>query len=532
MSMRGDECKESSGYSSWSTRAKIKKECLSLFERGFLVKRALNQMLTKRLKKTVCLDDACDCAYVLQCLDQDKSHQNSYMGDARDPYGRTGRLETACGEKSALDAAKTLETQKTLEAPITLDICENAQGEKSYGDETAFNIEEEAGVFHKEPERVFIADDEPKIKISIKGPKARDIKENYQKALDFAQVWLKTRDLQVETTVITTKLMGSQTMPKAVIFEDNSAFALFIGKSRAYEKALYLLSLIVENYPRLILFAYKKAKTFLNYLDEMERLLSVVSYVKNHKRPGIYLRELDLPCIDTKFIEHHQGILGELLDEVLEREAIDEHYGKGSDFARRYGFLDKPGQVRFRLLDPSLRLPFIDCAYPDVTLDEKSFAALKIEVKNVIVVENEISFLSLKACNQTMAIFGAGYGFRALKKASWLKSKKLIYWGDLDTHGLAILREFRLNMAPCPVTSIFMDYATLERYKVSCVEEPKPRLEAALSDLTEEEALAYRALYEKKFVLECPIKHLRLEQEMIPWKDVELKLKELGLFIP
>ena len=116
--MRGDECKESCGYSSWSTRAKIKKECLSLFERGFLVKRALNHMLTKRLKKTVCLDDACDCAYVLQCLDQDKSHQNSYMGDARDPYGRTGNPLSVTSFRRSQEGSETGFLEERTYSPL------------------------------------------------------------------------------------------------------------------------------------------------------------------------------------------------------------------------------------------------------------------------------------------------------------------------------------------------------------------------------------------------------------------------------
>ncbi|MGI6299138.1 MAG: Wadjet anti-phage system protein JetD domain-containing protein [Saccharofermentanales bacterium] len=40
-------------------------------------------------------------------------------------------------------------------------------------------------------------------------------------------------------------------------------------------------------------------------------------------------------------------------------------------------------------------------------------------------------------------IFGAGYGFDHLASASWLNQKDIYYWGDIDTHGFAILNQLR-----------------------------------------------------------------------------------------
>jgi hypothetical protein len=35
------------------------------------------------------------------------------------------------------------------------------------------------------------------------------------------------------------------------------------------------------------------------------------------------LRQLDIPGVDTKFIEAHRGLLAELLDAVLPEQAVD-----------------------------------------------------------------------------------------------------------------------------------------------------------------------------------------------------------------
>lgn len=38
---------------------------------------------------------------------------------------------------------------------------------------------------------------------------------------------------------------------------------------------------------------------------------------------------------------------------------------------------------------------------------------------------------------------GAGYGWQALAQAKWLNQCEIYYWGNLDTHGFAILDRLR-----------------------------------------------------------------------------------------
>jgi hypothetical protein len=66
-------------------------------------------------------------------------------------------------------------------------------------------------------------------------------------------------------------------------------------------------------------------------------------------RPGSYLRQIDVPGVDTKFIERHRGILTDLLDLQLAPGRIDQGCPR-SDFAGRYRFRKKPGYVRLRYL--------------------------------------------------------------------------------------------------------------------------------------------------------------------------------------
>jgi hypothetical protein len=51
-----------------------------------------------------------------------------------------------------------------------------------------------------------------------------------------------------------------------------------------------------------------------------------------------------------------------------------------------------------------------------------------------------------------VVIHGAGCGLSRLVPLAWLREPDLIYWGDVDTHGFAILDQLRsafLTRVPC-----------------------------------------------------------------------------------
>ncbi|HAR80406.1 MAG TPA: hypothetical protein DCR21_06195 [Succinivibrionaceae bacterium] len=355
------------------------------------------------------------------------------------------------------------------------------------------------------------------VKIAIKGPRSTDFKNDFPKSIDFTDKWSAQREVKIQFTQITTRLMGTQTIPHSAVFDSVYDFVGFIGKKREYDS---IKSSLTEISAPVLEYIKKKPQSYLKYQECFHKIDIIAGYLRNHPKPRIYLRQMALPSIDTKFIENHKGIIGDVLDMLLPADSIDRKENCSSGFARRYGFLDKPLRVRFRILDKNIRIPNINQECPDITLDEKSFATLSLECTNVIVCENEISFLSLPNLRSSIAVFGSGYGFSAFRSARWLQTKNMYYWGDLDTHGFAILREFRMAMSPCQVKSVLMNYETLNKYKALCVEEPKP-LNNLLDNLTEEESLAYRALLDCKFSGTQGLKHLRLEQELIPWQEVK-----------
>lgn len=311
------------------------------------------------------------------------------------------------------------------------------------------------------------------------------------------------------------KILGENDIPERAVIETEEDALSLAGKKREAAQLLKMAAETETRLPALLSFLHKKPLHALENAAQWKLFLDICEWMLAHMRPEIYVREMDIPGVHTKFIESHKAILGELLDLLLPESAADKRYTAGADFARRYGFRAKPELVR-------LRLP-ADCRlFPetvtDVTLADEEFAATEIPCSEIVITENQINFLSLPRADGRLLIWGSGYGFSMLKKAAWLEDKEIFYWGDIDTHGFAILSELR---ALFPQTqSLLMDADTLAAHRALCVEEPRPA-KYLPEHLTQEETRLFQCLHT------ADGENLRLEQERLGMAWVRKALEEI-----
>lgn len=120
-------------------------------------------------------------------------------------------------------------------------------------------------------------------------------------------------------------------------------------------------------------------------------------------------------------------MLTELLDLALPPEAVDNRASGANRLARRYGFLEKPDRIRFRVLDPAIQVLLGSVPCPDITLDAASFAALDLPVRQVFITENQTNFLAFPAAQDAIVLFGSGYGWESLVEAAWLNRCTIHY---------------------------------------------------------------------------------------------------------
>ena len=106
------------------------------------------------------------------------------------------------------------------------------------------------------------------------------------------------------------------------------------------------------------------------------------------------------------------------------------------DFAARYGFLRRPGYVRFRMAGGYR-------GFTELTVRVGEFTSAPEGVRRAYVIENEITYLAFPVPGGAMVIFGGGYAVPVLGPLGWLAGLDVSYWGDIDTHGFAILNRLR-----------------------------------------------------------------------------------------
>ncbi|MCZ7537143.1 MAG: DUF2220 family protein [Acidimicrobiia bacterium] len=241
----------------------------------------------------------------------------------------------------------------------------------------------------------------------------------------------------------------------------------------------------------------------LQHTDAWSNLLSVVGWItdNHHDRANLDIRHLDVPAVDTKFVDRHRKILGRLLEHVVPADQVDR---TARTFAGRFGFRERSSYVRLRLLD---QLPELPAVITEVELRVDELAGLPLSVTTVFIVENRASYLAFPLVPNAVAIFGEGFGVTVLDEIPWLRDRELIYWGDIDTHGFAILDRLRKRVPT--VTSILMDRTTLLDHLDHVVVEEQPT-DALLDALTGAEASLYQDLIEDRFGHQ-----VRLEQERI-----------------
>ena len=356
-------------------------------------------------------------------------------------------------------------------------------------------------------------------RLALKGPDSRALGERFSEVRDWIAGLVANEGLyRIEWRSVNHRVLGANRIPSAIWIDTLEQALGLIGKHRAAERFAGMVERTRETRAELIPWLAKRPLRALALAEEWPQLLAIVDWLSKHPRPEVYLRQVDLPGVHTKLIEGHRAVLAELFDLVLPEEAIDATHTGAFGFCRRYGFLDKPARVRFRMLDPTVRLLPM-ASDQDITLTQAAFSSLTPPVTTVFITENEINFLAFPNVRDSMVIFGAGYGFANLATVHWLQEKNILYWGDIDTHGFAILNQLR-GFFPHTV-SFLMDRETLLAHRQFWGSEPQPQTGDLLRLTTEEQAL-YDQLRQHTWGVS-----VRLEQEKIGFRYLAAALQKL-----
>ncbi len=357
------------------------------------------------------------------------------------------------------------------------------------------------------------------LRIALKGPSSSELSQRFADV----KAWIARlqdaarRGVRLEMRFVEHRVIGTNAVPAEIWIDSLDEALALIGKGRDAGRFQALVRDAQARCATVVPWMAKRPLRALELAAQWSRLLDIVLWLREHPRPSIYLRQVDLPGIHSKFIEQHRSVLSELCDYALQCDVIDTEATGFSQFERRLGFRAKPIPVRFRLLDTS---PSLAPGLTDLTLAGEEFARFDPGMPNVFITENEINFLAFPAMANSLVIFGAGYGFDTLAQAAWLRGKSIYYWGDIDTHGFAILDQLRAYFPNAQ--SLLMDHDTLHAHCDHWVREDKPA-DRDLPRLTPPEREIYDHLRRNTWG-----ESIRLEQEKIGFTLVARALSALN----
>ncbi len=352
--------------------------------------------------------------------------------------------------------------------------------------------------------------------IKLKKLKQSDIQREYKTVLKEIDE-LKKLKVSLQYKKFNFKNIGTQNLPIETIFSDRDEFLKFINKEDEFNEFVKNYDKITQKYEVLKKLLTIKPKIIIQNLDNWDKLLSICDFFATNPNPNIYIRELAIKGVDTKFVEKNKNILDLLFLNILkENEFNDSIFGLNNyGFERKYGLKYPLPQVRFRVLDNVLKVAGLS----DITLPVNEFEKLNLTCKNIFIIENQITTLSFPKIKNSIVIFGNGYKVGILKNVEWMRNKNIYYWGDIDKDGFAILSQVRGYFSY--IKSIFMNKEVIELFKNFSVEDEKNQNNfKELKNLNDDEQKVYNRIQNNFYGTD-----FRLEQERIPFDYVCDKLK-------
>ncbi len=288
--------------------------------------------------------------------------------------------------------------------------------------------------------------------------------------------------------------LGRQTVPERLLLKSPSDVARFCGKGahwrRITERLTQLMVSAAAGAGPAFDAALARSAATVEGLPEadFERLLAVLAWLGNNPQSNLYVRQLPIRSVDSKWVGTHRGL-------------VERLHGAATG-AQSLGLTAPSGTVRLRFLDPLLA----PGGLADVAAPVEDLATLRILPQTVFVFENLESVLAMPPMPGSVVVHGSGYAVDRLAGIPWIHQAHVTYWGDLDSHGFAILNRFRSY--GLTINTVLMDVATLDAHADLCVPEPRPA--AGLFSQLQPAELAVMAELAARG-------NVRLEQERIQW---------------
>ena len=302
--------------------------------------------------------------------------------------------------------------------------------------------------------------------------------------------------------------LGRQRLPERLVLHSAEEVAILVGAGNRWQRACGRAGRLATVWP--VLSNHSVLGRIFDALadysdDDFDRLLALLTWTDANPSSDLYLRQLPIAGLDTKWIAGRSTVCTELLRSLrlAQGTRCEDH-----DLHALLGLKRPAPRIRVRLLCPTLRRHV--GGLEDFELPVAQLAALDIAPRTVLIVENLDTGLALPDMAGTVAVMRLGAAVKLVAELPWITRADCLYWGDIDTFGFEILHRARCVVPH--LRSVLMDSTTFLEYRSLWVNEQTQTTGLELPLLTIDEREVFDGLRTNRWG-EC----LRLEQERIPW---------------
>jgi hypothetical protein len=338
------------------------------------------------------------------------------------------------------------------------------------------------------------------IKLSIGKPTAREVEFELDAVRAHIQQWQAMSIGQVEWTSVRYRSTAEPIqVPVQWLLQLPTDWAQASEDERVYQEYQTMAQLCADSPASDHLLWIRKRHLWRDKpIEEVLRAVRLADSLKPGCADGRPLRALSYAGIDSKFFERHRTLIIHLLDVRYD--------GAASDLGLETLLEAAPENDHWLLvadLDGAL-LPF---AQQRVRASELASRAT-MPGSHCLIVENERALHLLPRLPETLVVLGSGNNLKWLAN-SWLRSKSVAYWGDLDTWGLKLLAQARGHLPQ--IRPLLMDSATFAAHASNAVVEPLPAepvqngLTSTEQHLFNELTLMEKGRLEQEFLTEASV---------------------------
>ncbi|MEN3123914.1 MULTISPECIES: DUF3322 and DUF2220 domain-containing protein [Janibacter] len=346
--------------------------------------------------------------------------------------------------------------------------------------------------------------DVPAMSIALRPPTEREVRSDELAAESWVREWDAARlppgaELDWETR--SWRSIGRQAVPVRLRLRDPDAVAALAKgeparRWRTLSERLARIHDVVGDSEGVRAAARRHSATLVELTPErFDQIVAAADWLCHNDVDGMRPRQLPIRGVDSKWFGAHRGVLSALVLAASGRADL--------------GIVAADPLVRVRVLDRELARGGVD----DFAASRAQLRSLELDQRVTFVFENLESVLAMPPWPGAVVVHGSGYAVDVIAELPWVRRAPVVYWGDLDSHGFAILHRLRTHLPE--VVSVLMDVETLLAHRDLWVPDPQP-VTARLPSLTDVEQVARARLAEEG--------HVRLEQERIPWATAITKL--------